>query len=282
MEDHTKIEPTAALVMIWAREMYGTGSPGRFYSLLDLSAGEKMKAECDTACPWYNQVTLNRKWMIHRLAGNFIRDADGPCQVILPAAGKSPLALELLDDHNDRIRSVIEIDIRGMEEKKRLYEKAAPEFAGKICCVTADLFDLPGVLEAVKETGMYDPSLPTVIIPEGISYYIPPSLLSGVIGLFSSPDHRNTVIFDFMLPCRLVNEDRRKFPKGIWRVINDDCNPDGTVTYTPEEIEETLRSAGCTRIDLHSMHFIEKDRTGGNEFFMTVEDGWTVIAEGFL
>ena len=39
-----KIEPTAALVMIWAREMYGTGSPGRFYSILDLSAEEKMKA----------------------------------------------------------------------------------------------------------------------------------------------------------------------------------------------------------------------------------------------
>lgn len=268
--------------MLWARDMYTTGSAGRFYSNLDLFGGERMKKECDEACPWYNQVTLNRKWMIHRLAGKYIEDAGGPCQVILPAAGKSPLALELLDDHDDSIVSVIEVDISGMDEKKRLYERAAPEFAGKISCVKSDLFDLPGVMEAIGGTGMYDPDLPTVVIPEGISYYIPPNVLSGVIGLFSSPGHRNTVIFDFMIPCRLVNEDRRRFPKGIWHVINKDCDTNGTIVYTPGELEEMLESAGCTRTALHSMHGIEKERTGRNEFFPTVEDGWTMIAEGWL
>jgi len=37
------------------------------------------------------------------------RGAGGPCRVILPAAGKSPLALKLQDNRNDRIALVIKL-----------------------------------------------------------------------------------------------------------------------------------------------------------------------------
>lgn len=279
MEDHARLEPTSALVMLWCRDRYLTGSASRFYSLLDLSAGEEMRRECDEACPWYEQVTLNRKWLIRHLAGEFIGKADGLCQVVLPAAGKCPLALELLDDCNERISSVIEIDIRGMDEKEQLYRQAVPELAGKIRCVTADLFDLREMEKAIRETGIFDPALPTLVIPEGISYYIPRDLLSGIIGLFASPDHTNRAIFDYMLPCRLVKEDRRRYPQGIWRIINRDCNQQETITYSLEELKETLGSAGCNGIVQHSMHEMERLRTGRNEYFTKPDDGWIQIAE---
>ncbi|HSQ94285.1 MAG TPA: hypothetical protein VLL74_08330, partial [Methanoregula sp.] len=156
MAEPCNLEPTAALVMIWARDLYGTGSAARFYSHLDLSAGQRMKKECDEACPWYGEVILNRKWWIRHLAHNFIESAASPCQVIIPAAGKSPLALELLDSLGDRIASVIEIDISGMEEKQCLYERAAPSHAAKIRCIPADLSDLQGTAGAVADTGLYN------------------------------------------------------------------------------------------------------------------------------
>lgn len=282
MDDPTRLEPTAALVMLWSRDRYRSGSAGRFYARLDLSDGEPMRTECDAACPWYHQVTLNRKWCIHHRASHFIAGADGPCQVILPAAGKSPLALELLDDLDDRIAAVIECDISGMEGKQLLYEETAPEFAGKISCVTADLFDLPGVMERIHATGMFDPRLPTVVIPEGISYYIPPALLAGVTRLFASPHGTNRVICDYLLPCSLVAEERRRYPRGVWRVINRDCNHRPTVTYSPDAMGELLTGAGCTKVVHHSMHAIERQRTGRNEYFPTVADGWIGIAEGWL
>jgi hypothetical protein len=282
MAEDTNLEPTAALVMLWARDLYRTGSAARFYSRLDLAAGVRMKRECNGICPWYGQVVLNRKWFIRHLVTGVIETAGGPSQIIIPAAGKSPLALELLDTCGEKIASVTELDITGMEEKEDLYRQAAPGHAGKIRCVPADLYDLPGTTRAIRDAGRYDPEFPTVVITEGISYYIPPAILSGIIQLFASGERKNLAVLDYLLPCRLVREERRRFPRGIWKIINRDCNPDGTVTYSPEEMEHALSLAGCDRVMQHTMHGIELHRTGTNRFFPTVSDGWIQIAEGRL
>lgn len=278
----TDLEPTADLVMLWARGLYTTGRASRFYSLLDLSPGKKMQHDCDLACPWYGEVILNRKWWIRHLARGFINDTGGPCQVIIPAAGKSPLALELLDDCGDRIASVIEIDVRGMEEKQRLYRLAAPELAGKIRCLDADLSDIRRISTAVNETVEYHPGLPVCIIAEGISYYIPPDLLSAIVSGFASTAGRSLVILDYLLPCRLVSRQRRRFPQGVWRIINHDCNTAGTVTYAPEEMDSVFARAGCSRVVHHPMHEIESRRTGTSRYFPRKPDGWIQIAEGRL
>src|SRR5512138_3113305 len=113
-----RLHPTAALVMLWSGDLYRTGRPARFRENLDLSAGLDLKQRCDRVCPWYHEVILNRKWLISRRAARFIRKAGTPCQVIIPAAGQSPLALELLDSCSGKITSVIETDVAGMEEKQ--------------------------------------------------------------------------------------------------------------------------------------------------------------------
>jgi len=241
-----------------------------------------MRQECETVCPWYGQVILNRKWCIRHFVDGFIARAGAPCQIIIPAAGKSPLALELLDTCSGNIASVIEIDIMGMEEKQALYAQAAPSYAGKIRCVAADLCDLKGTSGAICDTGRYDPDLPTCVITEGISYYLSPSVLSGIISLFASDGQRNRVILEYLLPCRLVSEKRRQFPRGIWQIINRDCNPGGTVTYSPDEMEQALIRARCTHVVQHPMHEIEQCRTGTNRYFPDIPDGWIQIATGRL
>jgi hypothetical protein len=277
MAKRTDLEPTAALVMLWARDLYRTGSAARFYSCLDRTAGMRMQRECETICPWYAEVILNRKWFIRHLAAGFVADAPSPCQIIVPAAGKSPLALELLDACNDGIASVIELDVTGMEEKQRLYERAAPAHAGKIRCIPVDLSDRPATAGAVAGAG-YDPDFPTVVILEGVSYYLPPAVLSGIVSLFASPDRKNRVIVEYMPPCRLVSDERRKIPREIWRIINRDCNPGKTVTYSPDEMEQALTHAGCDHVVQYSMHEIELARTGANRYFPADPDGWIRIA----
>lgn len=281
MANPTDLGPTAALVMLWARDLYRTGSAARFYSCLDLAAGEHMRRECDAVCPWYSEVILNRKWFIRRLTARFVAEASVPCQVVVPAAGKSPLALELLDACNNRIVSVIEVDIAGMEEKQHLYERTAPARAEKIKCVPADLADRSGTAAAIAGAG-YDPDPPTVVVIEGASYYVPPAVLSGIVSFFASPDHRNLAIVEYMLPCRLINEERRKIPRGIWGIINRDCNPGMTVTYSPDGVERALARAGCDRVVQHAMHEIERARTGTNRYFPAIPDGWIRIACGRL
>jgi hypothetical protein len=282
MAPENDLEPTAALVMIWARDLYRTGSAAKFCSRLDLSAGMRMKQECDAVCPWYDQVILNRKWLIRNLAADFISAAGGSCQVILPAAGKSPLALELLDACGDAVASVIEMDIKGMEEKERLYRHAAPDHAAKIHCITADLTDCHGTAGLIAESGRYDPDLPAVVIPEGISYYLPPPVLAGIIAPFRSMNCTNHVILDYLLPCKLVRPERRIYPRDIWRIINRECNQSGTVTYSPGAMEETLHNGGCRVVRHYPMHSIERTRTGSNQYFPDVHDGWIQIVSARL
>jgi hypothetical protein len=67
-------------------------------------------------------------------------DADeSECQLVFPAAGKSPLALELLERNHSKINRIFEIDISGMEEKKKLYDRICPDNSKKIICITADI-----------------------------------------------------------------------------------------------------------------------------------------------
>jgi O-methyltransferase involved in polyketide biosynthesis len=176
---------------------------------------------------------------------------------------------------------VIEVDVVGMEEKQRLYERAAPAHAEKIRCVPADLADRSGTAGAIAGAG-YDPDLPTLVVVEGVSYYISPAVLSGIVSLFASPDRKNRTIVEYMLPCRLVGDERRRIPREIWRIINRDCNPGKTVTYSPDEMEQALTRAGCDRVVQHSMHGIERARTGANRYFPAVPDGWIRIACGRL
>jgi O-methyltransferase involved in polyketide biosynthesis len=177
---------------------------------------------------------------------------------------------------------VIETDIAGMEEKKGIYQAVAPKAAKKIQCVYADLYDPAGTGNAVAGTGTFDPDRPTLIVFEGISYYLPPTVSSGVLSQFHSKRHQNAVILDSLLPCRLVREDRRYISRGIWGIIHQGCNFQKTITYSPEEIEAMLSSSGCDQVRHLAMDEMERLRTGKNRFFLSDADGWIRISTARL
>ncbi len=282
MSGSLELEPTAALVMDWAKDLYRTGSASAFVSRLDLSAAHRMREECDSVCPWYPEVMMNRKWFIRHCASAFVGNWEAPGQVLILASGKSPLALELLETFPDRITSVIETDIAGMDEKQRIYHELASNAAKKIRCVRADLYDPEGTRNAVAGTGMFDSERPTLIIFEGISYYIPRAAVSAVLSRFASGSRQNAVILDSLLPCRLVREDRSYISRGIWGIIHRDCNFTNTITYSPGEMEEMLAFAGCDRVRHHAMDEMERLRTGTNRYFLTGGDGWIRISTARL
>ena len=282
MSGSLELEPTAALVMDWAKDLYHTGSVSAFVAHLDLSAGHRMRQECDSVCPWYREVLMNRKWFIRYTASNSITTQDTPCQVLILASGRSPLALELMETCPDRIASVIETDIAWMEEKYRIYQAVAPKTAERIRCVHADLCDPEGTRDAVDGTGMFDPDLPTAIVFEGISYYLPPAVSSAVLSQFASKSGQNTIIVDSLLPSGLVREDRRYITRGIWGIINRDCNLNNSVTYSPDEMESMLAAAGCDRVGHHAMDEMERLRTGENRYFPTAGHGWIRISTARL
>jgi hypothetical protein len=133
-----KLEPTAALVMVWALPLYEKGAVCDFVRQLDLSSGAELFCRCQAACNWYGEVIRNRKHFIHNQIVEHLK-ADGLIQIVLLAAGKSPLGLELLLQCSSKISAIFEVDITGMAEKETAYQRTAPEVANRLKCITADI-----------------------------------------------------------------------------------------------------------------------------------------------
>jgi O-methyltransferase involved in polyketide biosynthesis len=267
-----ELDATAALVMAWASPLYEGGRVRDFFDELDLSKGEALLKRCEEVCPWYGEVILNRKHLISRLVGRELARAPEPCRVVVPAAGMSPLALEVLEEYPDSVTDVVEIDISGMAEKHALYEQVAPDLAGRIACVRADI--------TAPSLAPYAGNGPVVLVVEGVSYYLGREALGGMISSFCSGNGRNVVVVEYLAPCQMVAQRRRSIPRSIFGSIRDACGLAPLSVYTPGGMASVLRDAGG-RVDAHySMATMERMRCGENHFFRSDEDGWIWCTKG--
>jgi hypothetical protein len=151
--------------MSWAAPLYKDGPSAAFVDQLDLSEGEELLARCHDICPWYGEVIRNRKYFVRRLIEEELTSRAVPCQVVIPAAGVSPLALDLLLNQRLRVERVIEVDIAGWP-RSVLYSKVAPDLADRIACITADITAGEFSIEMLKVEGEYQSNSPTIVLFE--------------------------------------------------------------------------------------------------------------------
>ncbi len=269
-----KLNDTAALVMLWAAPLYTEGTARTFFNELDLSRGHDLLTSCDTVCPWYGEVIQNRKHFIRQLIGRELQSRDTPCQVVIPAAGMSPLALELLVDNPERVARVIELDVVGMEEKRALYEATAAGLGDRISCVTLDITSHAFSRETLRLEAAYDAEIPTIVLFEGISYYIEERHLRRAMATFRSERCDNRVVLEYMLPCEFVNESRQAIPRGVMKAIETYAELPRVQCYSAARVERLFKSAHGEAIAHYSLADMEQGRTGKRTWFEEREDGW--------
>jgi O-methyltransferase involved in polyketide biosynthesis len=272
-----RLEPTAALVMRWARPIYRSGPGSAFLGSLDLSSGEELHRRCATICDWYGEVICNRKYFIRRRIGELVSDTGAPCRLVILAAGRSPLALEMLASCGGKLSGVIEADITGMAEKQDLYATVAPGCEGRIRCLDGDLTD-DGDIRAMFGNADPGPASPTIVLMEGISYYLTPDELGGILRPFRSPDRSNRVIIEYLVPCRQVALPRRRIPQGIFGIIREACGIPRIWCHTPESLAALVDSPDGGLEEVVTMQQMEHCRTGANRYFRTRESGWIECA----
>ncbi len=91
-DNKLKLETTAALVMKWALPLYQKSPAIEFVNRLDLSSGTELYEKCRSVCDWYDEVILNRKSFIKHLIEQRLTGDERKYQLIILAAGKSPMA----------------------------------------------------------------------------------------------------------------------------------------------------------------------------------------------
>lgn len=265
------LEPTAAMVMIWARPIYRSGMASRLVATLDMFSGEELCRYCEASCAWYGEVIRNRKYFLPLLASAYIKKA-GLCQVLVPGAGMSPIALELIERYGEHIVKAIEMDMAGMVDKKRLYGQLFTGLCPGIECISIDIRD-KRAMEALSDHG-YDASVPSIIIMEGISYYLSRQELLDIVATYRSPGHSNVIILEYLLPCSEVRGERRSIPRNEFNTIKKYCRLPYIQTYTKETLEEALGVHGGMVDSHHTMQEMELARLGHQQYFKDPGDWW--------
>ncbi len=272
-----RLHPTAALVILWSLPLYARGPPParEFVEMLDLSSGKDLFRRCDAICDWYGEVILNRKHFIKCLIEKLL-DESGEVegeemQIVILAAGKSPLSLELLIENPARIAKIFEMDLAGIEEKMKLYSRLAPDIARKLRCLTEDVTTDDLLFRLACEG--FNPEAPSIILMEGISYYLSKEDLEKIVSMFRSGG-RNRFIVEYLVPCSEVKSARRTIPTSIFSLIRKVARADGTICYTELELSRMFQRSGGREISCTDMSDMELSRLGFNRHFCERKDGW--------
>jgi len=269
---HNRLEPTAALVMEWAKPLYQDGPAAGFYQCLDLSGGQGLLEQCRQVCPWYGEIILNRKFCITERIIAAALSVQEPCTVIIPAAGKSPMSLVLLDRCGDSIDNIREIDLHSMEEKQRIYKKAASGPARKIHCITGDI-------TAPDFSLVPHDRKPLIVVLEGISYYLTRPALEHLLSTLPLGERRSRVIIEYLIPAGSISPAMRRFPEEVFGLIGEIWGGSTCSRYSPADIAALARSLGGEVTGEYSLHDMETARTGRNQYFRQDSDGWIGVSE---
>jgi O-methyltransferase involved in polyketide biosynthesis len=274
-----KMEPTAALVMKWALSLYQKSPALEFVKRLDLSSGTMLYEKCRSVCDWYGEVILNRKSFIRHLIEQSLTADERKYQLIILAAGKSPMAIEIMSQYAMKIHRVFEIDISGMDDKQCIYNNLFPEYADKIKCIKSDIScgDIPLILN--DGNNGYSREFPSIIVIEGISYYLKEKDLKGIIEGFRRQAEAYFII-EYLVPGNCICQSRKYIPQQVFEIIHDDCELDGITKYTKEKLQTFFKECGGKLLNCYTMTDMELNRTGTNTYFKDRADGWIECATG--
>ena len=271
--DRLILESTAALVMRWSLKLYETEITRRFLDHLDLRSGDNLYNQCQRVCDWYEEIILNRKYFIKHLIEQEINSTDREYQLVILAAGKSPLSMEILMQYSSRIHHIIEIDITGMADKRKLCHGLFPAMSGKLSFIDADIIspDIAGIID--NPDNGFRRNLPTIFLLEGISYYFKKQELQRIIANVKR-GQESFFIVEYLVPYHLVNQRRRDIPLRIFEIICSDCGLDSITSYTREELSSMLQDLGVNFTGSYNMMEMELARTVTNTFFKSADEGW--------
>jgi len=256
--------------MRWALPFYEKSPAQRFAEQLDLSGGEQLFSGCSAICPWYGEVIQNRKYFMKKIIERPL-DILNPSQRLVLATGQSPVALELSLERPSQISRAFEVDISGMEEKARLYAETFPGVQRKLLCLAGDITS-EGLLPLLEKAG-YAKDAASIVLMEGISYYLPKPTLQELISRFGSGG-KSIIIIEYLLPCGKVEPSRRQVPREIFSLIRRSAGLEEISCYTRDELDKIFREAGGKLLESWSMKEMELARCRRNRYFPEDGLGW--------
>lgn len=268
------LSATSALVLLWTkREIHKSDIANKYLDLLDLESGKEHLDKCNEYWPHYSKVVKNRKSCILDLVKNTISQ-DKVEQVIILGAGFDTLSLEICS-FSTKTR-IFEIDIENMELKHNLINSVFTN--NSITCITGDLSDHSSLISNLVEHG-WNKNMPSLIIIEGLSYYLSKDELYNILDVFKTNNQHNHVILEYLLPHDKISKKWQAIAEYPFNLISKRHNLDFITRYALSDIAEYLKTLDREILGHYTMTKIQKKNTTQNNIFDSENDGWIEICE---
>lgn len=265
-----KISSTSALVLLWSDLALYEGAAARdFVANLDFSSADPIMSRIDEeARIMHTHAVSCRKRFMWKEATAFLQacSENGTVgQVVILAAGVSPLSLDLSERFPGS--RLWDIDLYQMEEKS----KGLTMPLENLRFITADITDVDSWDRKLKAEA-FDQRRPTLIILEGINYYIRTEQLLDILRW--AHEHNAVLCGDFVLSPSLVKESTRRFPKEVFEIVKEVAGLEFIRFYSRQEFIELLEAAGYRDLRFTPLKTIQKERTGSEIPFQEPDSAW--------
>ena len=225
MSKMLKLSSTSALVLLWAQQAsYKSTAAIDYLSHLDLEDGKTLYKQCEEVCPYYDEVIKNRKkGVLHLLNSSFSNDEE-TSQLVIAGAGFDALSLEIMELYPHV--NIFEIDEDKMQAKSRIVTKLNSTLKKNINFIEGNILNISYLCKSLIAHG-WDPLKSTLLVLEGITYYLPTESLQNLIHAIN-PD---LVIFEFLKQRDEISTDRVNIPDRVFGPISSQCGLSNIVKY---------------------------------------------------
>jgi hypothetical protein len=269
-----KLDPKVSLNIKWCEKVLDAGLFSDLNSNIDLANCDSLYNDCESVCDWYDDVVSGREFFSLNMIDDILSNSVEDFLLVILGAYNSPLSLQLLRKNYPQLDIIIEIDSKGMDKKKELYDTCFPEQSGMIKCITADI-NSAAVRELVRSMiKEYYNGKHCIILMEGMLQNMSEKKFKDILSCMKSESGNNTVIFDSLMPLNNVSEKFKDIEPNIVNLINQPDEPALLQTYTSERMNEILTEKGGRLLDNIDMYGLERKRFGKNIHFSSRSDSW--------
>ena len=269
------ISATSALVLNWTSiEIWQTKNARDYFNSLDLSEGRLLYNAFDGLENYMlTQAITNRKYFVRNNTIEFLKaleheDKNG--QVIVLAAGIAPLSAEIASLFPKT--TVFDIDKYAMPEKEKYLKNICPN----IKFIECDITNIHLLKTKLAKYG-WEPEIPTIVVIEGIIYYLLETDLRNILFFFASNQTR--LIADFVLKPEYVHVKNRRFGVDVFGKISEMVGLEFLNFYEPDYFMALVKECGFKNPKRFKMDEIQLERTGQKDPFDFAEPAWVSMVK---
>lgn len=268
------LDPKVSLNIKWCEKILDSSLYSDLNNNIDLANCDSLYTKCESVCNWYDDVVSGREYFSLKIIDEILYGNNEDHLVVILGAYDSLLSLELLRKNYPHLDMIIEIDSKGMDKKKELYNTCFPELSDRIKCITADI-SYSAVRELIRSMiKEYYGGKHCIILMEGMLQNIPEKKFKDILFCMKSENRNNTLIFDSLVPLSEVSNEYKDIELEIFNVLRQPGETDLLQRYTSERINEILAENGGQLLDNTDMYNLEKKRYGKNIHFGSSSDSW--------